>query len=113
MSASTYREALVRLRDALDLLGPYRGKCGLCGWVDARHRSADSIAGGLLAGDTAEEVAADYLDGRTDAVRVVHEITIAVLAADPVRHRLTRDKASGIDQEVWGAFYDTRTSPGG
>lgn len=92
----------MRLRETLDLLGPYRGTCGLCGWVDARHRSADSISGGVLGGDSAEDVAADYLDdGRTDAARVVLEVTVAVLAADPVRHRLTRDKAAAIDREVW------------
>ena len=41
MSRDSYRHAVVRLRDALDLLGPYRRECLLCGRSpDARHRQA-------------------------------------------------------------------------
>jgi hypothetical protein len=103
MSADTYRDAARRLRDALDQLGPYRGACGLCGWPDARHRLADSISGAILAGDSPEDVAGDYLPGGVTpaAVRVALEVTVAVLAAHPYRHRLTRDAAAGLDREVW------------
>lgn len=100
MSATTYRKAVARYRDALDLIGPYRGPCGLCGWVDARHRSADALSGAILAGETAEEAADEYLAIGVPA-RVVLEVTVAVLESDPRRHWLTRARADAIDREVW------------
>jgi len=50
------REDLEMLR----LVGPYRGKCGICGGPDARHRVADAIAEQVRAGDSPESVADDF-----------------------------------------------------
>ena len=50
-----------RATDKLDLIGPYRGSCGLCGHPDARHRVYDAIRERLAAGESVEGVAADYL----------------------------------------------------
>lgn len=44
----------------LDLIGPYRGSCGLCGGPDARHRTADAIAERFKAGEHPVAIAADY-----------------------------------------------------
>lgn len=44
----------------LDLVGPYRGRCGICGGDDARHRMADTIVERVDAGEPAHEVADDY-----------------------------------------------------
>lgn len=104
MSVDTYRAAVVRLREALDVLGGYRGPCALCGWhPDARHRQADAIAGGMLAGDSVEAVADDYLTDERAAARVEKALRVAfaVVAADPRRHGLTRGRAAGVDREVW------------
>ena len=50
----------------LDLIGPHRGPCALCGHPDARHRTLDAIRERLQAGDTAGDIAEDYqLDTRT------------------------------------------------
>lgn len=46
--------------DLLDLVGPFRGPCGICGGPDARHRMADAIAGCVRAGDSPESIAEDY-----------------------------------------------------
>ena len=103
MSVRSYRAAVARYRVALDLLGPYRGPCGLCGGhPDARHRQGDAITGGLVGGDSTETVAGDYLpDDCRDAVRVALEVAVATLAADRRMHGLTAAKAAGIDQDVW------------
>ena len=99
MSARSYRVAASRYREALDLLGRFRGPC-LCGMhPDARHRQADVITGALLAGDTAEAVADDYLyDGDVAAAL---EVAFACLATDPRLHRVTRRRAAGLDHAVW------------
>ena len=110
MSATTYRKAVTRYRETLDLLGPYRGPCGLCGWVDARHRSADALSGAILAGETAEEAADEYLSIGVPA-RVVLEVTVAVLDADPRRHWLARARADAVDREVWADLTETREHP--
>ena len=39
---------------------PHRGPCGICGGPDARHRTFDSIAEKVHAGDSIEDVADDY-----------------------------------------------------
>lgn len=107
MSVRTYREAVLRLREALDLLGPYRGPCGFCDGPDARHRVADAITGQLCAGADAEAVAGDYVSqDQADAagmslVDVVNTVAIAVMAADPRRHWLTRERAVGHDRVVY------------
>lgn len=36
------------------------GECGICGWLDARHRVLDAIVGRVTAGDSARSVAEDY-----------------------------------------------------
>jgi hypothetical protein len=99
VSASSYRVAASRYRDALDLLGRFRGPC-LCGaHPDARHRQADVITGALLAGDTAEAVAEDYLpDGDVTATL---EVAFACLATDPRLHRVTCQRATELDHAVW------------
>ena len=47
---------------ALDAFFPPMGPCGLCNvpGLDQRHRVVDAIAGGLEAGEGADEVAEDY-----------------------------------------------------
>lgn len=93
MSRASYREALSRLRAALDLLGPFRGDCGLCSWPDARHRQADAILGSLQAGEDPEVTAVEYLpDDVPDPVGTVLRVALACLAADRRLHRLTRDQ---------------------
>lgn len=58
----------------LDVLGPHRGPCGLCGGPDARHRVADTIAECVAAGDSAEAMAEDF--GITvNAVRAIAAAT--------------------------------------
>lgn len=47
--------------ELLDLIGPYRGPCGLCGGPDARHRTLDTIRDRLWAGEDAQSVAEDYV----------------------------------------------------
>jgi hypothetical protein len=88
-----------RLRDALVVLGSVTGPCGFCGHPDQRHRVADVITERVLAGEDAQVVWSDYRDGNGQ-VHVL-ELTIAVLAADPRRHGITRGKAARIDREVW------------
>jgi hypothetical protein len=39
---------------------PYRGPCGICGAIDARHRLIDAVTGRLAAGESVYEVAWDY-----------------------------------------------------
>jgi len=46
--------------ELLDLVGPHRGPCGICGGPDARHRFADAIASRVRGGDGADDVAEDY-----------------------------------------------------
>jgi len=43
-----------------DLVGPFRGPCGLCGGPDARHRMYDAINERVRAGEGEEDVAEDY-----------------------------------------------------
>ena len=43
-----------------DLVGPFRGPCGLCGGPDARHRMFDVIHERVAAGEGEEDVAEDY-----------------------------------------------------
>ena len=45
---------------SLDVLGPYRGPCAMCGGPDARHRLADAVVGSVMAGDARVAVAHDY-----------------------------------------------------
>ena len=102
MSARTYLDAAGRFRDALDALGPYRGPCGLCGHPDARHRQADAITGGLLAGDDIATVVAEYLEPALGVgAEVATMVAFRTLAADPRLHGLTRGRAAALDREVW------------
>ena len=102
MGADSYRVGATRLRDALVVLGAVTGPCGFCGHPDQRHRVADAITERVLAGEDAETVGWDYWD-REDSRAEVYalELTVAVLAADPRRHGITRGKAAAIDREVW------------
>lgn len=100
VSVLSYRQAAVRLLAVLDRFGPRVDSSG----SDRRLQRALVIAGAVLAGDAPETVAEDYLPegiSHSRAVRIVHEVTIAVLAVEPARHRLTRGRAAGIDREVW------------
>lgn len=103
MSEASYREAAARYRRVLGLLGEFRGPCEACGHPDARHEVAEAIAGAVVAGNGPLLVADNYLlrPWAEGAVRTVHEVTIAVLAAHPLRHRMTSGRAAGIDREVW------------
>lgn len=49
---------------------PYRGRCGMCGGPDARHREWDSWRGQHRAGDPIERVARSF-DRRLAIVRAV------------------------------------------
>lgn len=42
------------------VIGPPRGRCGLCGCPDARHRIADAMVSRYLAGDDLQLIADDY-----------------------------------------------------
>ncbi len=102
MSAASYRDAARKLREVLDLLGPYAGPCGFCGHPDRRHRQADAVAAEVAADPIhGPAVAVDeYLDsdmGETIALMV----TVAVLATDRRRHALTSGQAARADREVW------------
>lgn len=44
----------------LDLVGAYRGPCGLCGCLDARHRIFDAIRSRNRAGDDVGMIADDH-----------------------------------------------------
>ena len=44
----------------LDLVGPFRGECGICGGPDARHRLFDAIQEQQRAGDPSSLVADNY-----------------------------------------------------
>jgi hypothetical protein len=117
VSARTYREAVERYRGVLDLLGPFRGPCGFCGYPDARHRQADAIAAEVAAdpaGTGPEVAAAEYLPPDQGAFAVGLEIAVrvavAVLAADERLHGLTTGRAAAIDREVWAV---TKPPPGG
>ena len=103
VSLSTYRAALARYRETLDLLGPFRGP-SFCGWPDARHRQADSLLGSWLAGEAPEVMAAEYLPEDTpDALVVALEVALATLAVDRRLHGLTRDQEWQTAREVYAA----------
>lgn len=59
--------------DVPALVGPYRGRCGLCGDSDARHRVLDSICGLVAAGDDTATVAADFEVTEEAVIRIVAE----------------------------------------
>lgn len=44
----------------LDLVGPFRGPCGICGGPDARHRLFDSLQEAHRAGDSVPLIAEWY-----------------------------------------------------
>lgn len=84
-------QARTRYAKALDLMGPHRGSCGLCGGPDARHRIADSVTSYIRAGEPVGSVADEFfLSDDT-----VTEITIASLALE-----LEQRKAR-IPQREW------------
>lgn len=70
---------------ALDAIGPWRGRCGLCGHPDARHRLADAIRGQYAAGELVP-VIAEYFGVTVRAV-------VAVIRAQPRRRRERRGSA--------------------
>ena len=115
MSASTYRAALVRLRDAYDLLYPYAGVCQICGHCpDKRHRLADAITDPCAAGVPADELSAEYLDPRIGPMTgsdIVLRVTVAHLAAEVERlkSRITREQAAGIERDVWADLVDNES----
>ena len=45
---------------ALDIIGPFRGRCGICGHADARHRVLDAIRDRCAAGEAVKSLAHDY-----------------------------------------------------
>lgn len=51
---------LLNLPPDIEAAMPPHGPCGLCGGPDARHRVIDAIASRVRAGDSEEDVAADY-----------------------------------------------------
>ena len=101
MSEATYRDATAELDAALSLIGRYRGECGLCGWPDARHRTADAMVGRLGAGETAWDVASDYGIRGVDAV---YRVAITTLLADPRRHNVPQRVARAIAGERYAAM---------
>ena len=46
--------------ETLDRVIPYRGRCGICGGADARHRITDAVASDVRVGMTPEEIANEY-----------------------------------------------------
>ena len=122
MSVEPYWGPLVRLRLAFRLLGPWRGRCQLCGACpDARHRQADAITEALLAGDTPELVAADYLPPQMveeqatvpRGVLTVYEIAVATPAAGSrPRHgkQLTAGRVAAVEPEVWADLLEQQAA---
>lgn len=55
------------------LVGPYRGRCGLCGDSDARHRILDAIVGRAAAGEDSAITALDYEVSEAVVRRIVKE----------------------------------------
>lgn len=100
MSESSYRDAAARLRAALWLLGDYRGPSPL-GHPDARLDVADTLTRRLIGGESVRDLADETWPDLADGVERVHELVIAVLAADPYRHRMSLGRAAGIDRETW------------
>jgi hypothetical protein len=105
VSRETLRASLVRYRETLDLLGPYAGPCLVCqAWPDRRHRQAEAIRDSLLAGETPEVAAEEYLrEDQPYPVEAALEVAFAALAADRRLHRVTRDVELQIAREVYGA----------
>jgi hypothetical protein len=104
VSAASYRAAARRYRQALGLLGPFRGPCGLCGGPDARHRVGDALAEQLGAGCVPEDVAVDFVSAAgPEAEVLVLRVAVAALAVDldRARSRLSRDAAAALDLQVW------------
>jgi hypothetical protein len=103
VSVRSFRAAMARYRETMDLLGPYAGPCGVCGaWPDRRHRQAEALLGSLLAGEGADVAAYEYLrEGHPDGERVALEVALACLATDPRLHGLTRGQAGRIAGEVY------------
>jgi uncharacterized protein (DUF433 family) len=56
--------------DVVDTLWPPRGPCAFCCWSDARHRTWDVIAARYDAGESIDEIAADFAAPTTEHVRV-------------------------------------------
>ena len=54
-----------------DLVGPFRGPCGLCGGPDARHRLYDAVAERVAAGEDEDQVARDYDEGAQWVLAIV------------------------------------------
>lgn len=100
MTAASYRAAARAYRDALSLLGAYRGKCFLCGHPDQRHRVAEAMVGMLDAGEDPAVVIEEY--GSRLTVDDLLVLADAVRAAEPRVHKVSRRRALGYDREVWG-----------
>jgi hypothetical protein len=49
-----------RIPKWVDEFVPPRGRCGICGGPDARHRLLDNIRGQVKAGEPMEDVATDF-----------------------------------------------------
>lgn len=67
----------------LPAIGPHRGECGLCGFPDARHRTADAMVGSYLAGDPLASIAYEH----GIAFQDLAELVAAGLAYDIARRR--------------------------
>lgn len=67
----------------LELVGPYRGECGICGGPDARHRLFDALQEANRAGDSIAFLA--------DVYDFTEEYVAAIVAAprwrEPRRRR--------------------------
>lgn len=106
MTAATYRGAARAYRDALDMIGEYRGPCGLCGHPDRRHRAAEAMAGMLSAGEPPEAVLREHSSPLT--VDQLTALASAVAAADPKAHNVSRARGRGYD---WGIWFDCTRHP--
>jgi hypothetical protein len=106
VSATTYKAAVRRLRDQLDVFGPPQHACLSCGHPDSRHELALQVTLALEDGIDADTVAARFLPpglGETPYDReVVFRVAFAVLAADPRRHSVGRNAARGLERAAWG-----------
>lgn len=94
------------MNDTIDRLMPYRGKCGVCGGPDARHRVIDSIAERLAVGERPGEIAAEFAVP-ADTVHAVLAATIKLtLPAVPglgVRRILAYGQQVGLAVNNWAA----------
>lgn len=109
MTTASYRAAARAYRDAIDLVGTYRGSCLLCGHPDQRHRAAEAMVGMLDAGEDPAVVVEEH--GSRMTVSQLLALADVVRAARPVVHKVSRKRVAGYDREVWSELFPAPINP--